>query len=354
MAITKFQPEIWSASLLATLQKELVYASAVCANRDYEGEIAQRGDTVHITSFGAPTVVDYTKDTDLTIEVLTDAELILLIDQQKAFAFEVDDIDRRQATAGGAVMNQAAIDSAYALRDKADHFAASRMILGAAASNSLGVIDGTTVANVYDKLIVPTRTKLNRANVPTAGRFMVLAPEVTEKLLMDSRFIKVADAGTGEALRNGLIGRIGGFDILESNNAPAPNRSVTDTVTVATAAKTLTAAAGTFTQADVGLTVAGTRITASSKIASVSADGAVATMDTAGATAGTQTDTVLSGGGYASVAGTRMGFSYAEQIAKVEPFRPEKRFADALKGLHLYGGKVVRPTALSIANVKVV
>jgi hypothetical protein len=76
-------------------------------------------------------------------------------------------------------------------------------------------------------------------------------------------------------------------------------------------------------------------------------------MDTAGASAGTQTDTVLSGGGQLAIAGSRIATTYAEQISKVEAFRPEKRFADALKGLHLYGAKVVRPEALVVASVKV-
>jgi hypothetical protein len=46
---------------------------------------------------------------------------------------------------------------------------------------------------------------------------------------------------------------------------------------------------------------------------------------------------------YKVIAGTKMGFSYAEQIVKVEAYRPEKRFSDAVKGLHVYGGKLIRP-----------
>jgi hypothetical protein len=55
---------------------------------------------------------------------------------------------------------------------------------------------------------------------------------------------------------------------------------------------------------------------------------------------------------YKIVAGTSMAFTYAEQIRKVEAYRPERRFADAVKGLHLYGGQVIRPEALAmlIAN----
>ena len=81
MAITKFVPEVWSATLLSILEKALVYAGAPVVNRNYEGEIAAYGDTVHITSIADPSIVNYTKDTDLTVEVLTDAEQLLTIDR---------------------------------------------------------------------------------------------------------------------------------------------------------------------------------------------------------------------------------------------------------------------------------
>lgn len=347
MAITNFVPEVWSATLLSILRKNLVYGGV--ANRDYEGEIANYGDTVHITSIADPSIVDYAKDTDLTIEVLTDADRALVIDQAKAFAFEIDDIDLRQSRSGGALMTEAASRSAFGLGDVADRHLAAKM--AGAASNTLGVVDGTTATNVYDNLVVPASVKLDEANVPSEGRFLVVSPSVYGKLLLDSRFIKANESGTA-ALHNGQVGDAAGLTIFKSNNAFQGNRAITSTITVATTAKTLTGAAGTFTQADVGLTVAGTRVTASSKIASVNADGSVATMDTAGASAGTQTDTVLSGGGQYAIAGSRIATTYAEQISKVEAFRPEKRFADALKGLHLYGAKVVRPEALVVASVK--
>jgi hypothetical protein len=349
MAITNFVPEVWSATLLSILEKSLVYAGAPCVNRNYEGEISAYGDTVHIASIADPTISTYTKDSDLTVQVLTDSEQTLLVDQAKSFAFEIDDIDMRQARSGGALMTEAAQRAAWGLRDVADRFVAANMALGAGAA--LGVVDATTVTNVYDALLVPASVELDENSVPTEGRFIVISPSVYGKLLLDSRFIKANESGTA-ALHNGVVGNAAGFQILKSNNAYQANRAITATVTVATTAATLTAAAGTFTQGDVGLTVAGTRITASSKILSVNADGSVATMDTAGATAGTQTDTVLSGGGQLAIAGSSIATSYAEQIAKVEAFRPEKRFADALKGLHLYGSKVVRSEALVVASVK--
>lgn len=51
---------------------------------------------------------------------------------------------------------------------------------------------------------------------------------------------------------------------------------------------------------------------------------------------------------YKIIAGHPMAFSYAEQIVKVEAFRPERRFSDAVKGLHVYGGKLVRPYAWAL------
>lgn len=51
---------------------------------------------------------------------------------------------------------------------------------------------------------------------------------------------------------------------------------------------------------------------------------------------------------YRIMAGHQLAWSMAEQIRSVEAYRPELRFADALKGLHLYGAKVVRPQQLSV------
>jgi hypothetical protein len=55
---------------------------------------------------------------------------------------------------------------------------------------------------------------------------------------------------------------------------------------------------------------------------------------------------------YKIVAGTDLATSFAEQIISVEGYRPEQYFSDAVKGLHVYGGKVVLPNALAmlIAN----
>jgi N4-gp56 family major capsid protein len=60
---------------------------------------------------------------------------------------------------------------------------------------------------------------------------------------------------------------------------------------------------------------------------------------------------LVTGDDYAVTAGVDMAISYAEQINKTEAYRPEAKFADAVKGLLLYGAKLVRPEALATAVV---
>jgi hypothetical protein len=351
MAITKFIPEVWAAELLSVLDTSLVYAGSPCSNRDYEGEISAFGDTVHITSIGDPTITPYTKNTNLSDpEALTDDEQLLVIDQQNSFNFQVDDIDKAQVRNNGGLMSEASRRAGFKLRDAADKVAAGRMRDG--AGKDLGFVDASSTAtNVYDKVLVPASVALDEADVPEEERWIVLPPAVYGKLQLDDRFIKAAYSGS-DALHNGRVGDAAGFRIYKSNNAPTTDRAITSSITVATTAKTLTSATAVFKQSDVGSVVAGTNITTGSKIASVSADGKVATMDTNGATAAAQTDTVLSAGSKLVIAGSSLAHSYAEQINQVEAYRPEKRFADALKGLHVFGTKVVRSEALVISAVK--
>ena len=53
------------------------------------------------------------------------------------------------------------------------------------------------------------------------------------------------------------------------------------------------------------------------------------------------------GAKYKILAGHRIATTYAEQILDLQTYKPEQLFGDAVKGLHVYGAKVVRPTALA-------
>ncbi|MFJ4863405.1 P22 coat protein - protein 5 domain protein [Streptomyces sp. NPDC088748] len=283
MTVRNFVPEIWSSKLLVATRKALVYAAPNVVNRDYEGEIIEAGDTVRITSVSRPAIGTYVPgSTVITPEKLTTGQRTLVADQSKYWAFMVDDVDKRQAKGG--LMPQAMSEAAYGLADTMDQFVAG-LYTQIAAANFLNVVGSpidtyTAPTDVYDKVLVPLRTKLTKASVPTLGRYVILPPEAYGSLLLDARFIKADNAGTDAGLRNGLVGRAAGFDIYESNNCPVP------------------------------------------------------TGDT----------TVVQ-------AGVKEAITFAEQLNKTEAYRPENSFSDAVKGLALYGAKVIRPDHLAAAFI---
>ena len=98
MAITNFIPEVWSAAILEALRAKLVFPS-LC-NRDYEGDIREAGDTVHITGYNDVTVREYVRGHAITVDDVTDKEAaVLKIDKSDYFAFKVNDLDKTQAKA---------------------------------------------------------------------------------------------------------------------------------------------------------------------------------------------------------------------------------------------------------------
>lgn len=275
MAIENFIPEIWASDLLVDLRKQLVYGS--CTNRDYEGQIRQKGDTLKLTGIQNVTIKTYTPHTDITVEAATDKEgPVLTIDQADYFAFEVDDVEAAQAA--GDVKGPLTGNAGYGMADKVDRYIAGLMDAGAKTSvKDIASIE--TASDAYDA-IVKLGVALTKANVPTAGRWVVVSPDFYGMLQNDTRFIAGTDATT-ETLYNGVIGRASGMTILQSNNVPT------------------------------------------------------------------------SGQKQSIIAGTNEAVTFAQQINKVEAARMEKRFADMVKGLDLYGGVVVRPECLAKATLTV-
>ena len=76
MAITNFIPEVWSAAILEALRAKLVFPS-LC-NRDYEGDIREAGDTVHITGYDDVTVRKYVRGHAITVDDVNDKEAAVL------------------------------------------------------------------------------------------------------------------------------------------------------------------------------------------------------------------------------------------------------------------------------------
>jgi hypothetical protein len=187
-------------------------------NRNYEGEIKNAGDTVHINTLGAVAVRSYAQGTDLTYDALATTDQTLIINQQKYFAFSLDDVDKAQAA--GDIMDAAMSRAAYSLADASDAFLLATIAAGGSSANYVGSAASPialTTANIYSS-IVAVRTALDKQNVPTQGRSLVIPPEAYALLLQDARFTAVQGVAEG-VITNGLVGRVAGFDIYMSNNA---------------------------------------------------------------------------------------------------------------------------------------
>lgn len=256
MSVATFIPELWAARLQEHYTRKLVVGNLL--NRNYEGEIRQFGDTVHINSLKDITVKPYTANTDIEDpEQLDTTDQTLLIDHGAYYNFYLDDVDKVQAR--GDLMDAAMRNSADMLAQDTEDYVIETLLDGATDGGS-GVL---TADNVY-QTIVAIKTKMDTANVPREGRKLVIPPAVEGYLLLDDRFVK----GTRgeERLENGYVARAAGFEIYMST----------------------------------GLTDA--------MIALRSEDA-----------------------------------TFANQITKIDAYRPEKKFADGVKGLALCGAKVTRP-----------
>ncbi len=268
MAVTGFIPQLWSGALLAHLDKAHVVGNLV--NRNYEGEIRQYGDTVKISQIGDITVSDYTENSDITDpEELSVTQKVLTIDKQKYFNFQIDDVDAAQGRTS--LMDAAMQRAAYALAD-----ATEKIILTAIdtdATNKIVPAATLDATNVYKEL-VNVKVAMDKKNVSTTGRWLVVSPDTHALLLQDDRFVGTGGTVAESNLQNGFVGRVLGFDVYLSNNL----ESLTN--------------------------------------------------------------------GNAAIAGVNMAVTFAEQIVQTEAYRMEKRFADAVKGLNVFGVKVIYPDAL--------
>lgn len=266
MAISNFIPTLWSARLLGNLHQR--YSVVPTLNRDYEGEIRNGGEAVKITGFTQPTIGTYAGS--ITREAMTDSTQTLSIDQQKYFAVLVDDVDKVQAAGS---FDPVIADAGAGLADTAENFVITTMLAGGTAGGGTTAI--TDFAGAYGRVIA-LRQALVKAKVPMSDWYLAVNPEFASLLLgSGSTLVKVNEAGSAGELRNGVIGRLLGFTVLETNATALAN---------------------------------------SSKAAAVAYHG--------------------------------RSVAFAEQIVKTRANPALDAFGDQVDGLHVYGGKVLRATAV--------
>ncbi len=289
-----FIPELWSGKLIEKFYDATVLAQI--ANTDYEGEIKDMGDTVHIRTVPSITIRDYQRGMTLQTE-RPDAPIVdLTIDYAKYFNAECDDVSKVQADIGlldlwsqdaseqmkitidGSVLNNIAPDAAATNRGAAAGRISQNINLGAT-----GAPVALTSANVID-FIVDLGLVLDEQNVPETGRWLVL-PGWMAALIKKSEIREASISGGDDSLyRNGRLGVIDNFTIYKSNVLSA----VTD---------------GSYKC-------------------------------------------------FRPLAGHKGALTFASQMTKMETLRSPDSFADRIRGLQVYGFKVVNNVALASAYVR--
>jgi hypothetical protein len=277
-------PSIYSQKVLKYFRRSSVVEGIT--NTDYAGEIENYGDTVRIIKEPTISVSSYTKGSQTNLQNLADDQTTLVVNTANYFAFKVDDIEERQSHVNWESL--ATSSGAYALKRKYD-----RDILEDISTTS-GISAGSAVtANTGDlahSVIAESARLLDDNEVPEENRWFVAPPIFYEQLgAAGSKVMDMSVMGSsGESpLRNGLVSNvtISGMKLYKST---ALNRSGTDIITVS----------GT-------------------------------------------SNAYFCMGGHMSAAAT------ASHIAKTEVVRDPDSFSDVVRGLHVYGSKVLRAEAIT-------
>ena len=126
-----FLPAVYSKKVLNFFRKSSVVEGIT--NTDYAGEITAYGDTVRIIKEPEITVYQYERGQDVTATKLTDQEINLVVDTANAFKFIVDDIETSMSHVN--FKEVASSSAAYALRDAYDQGVLVTMFSGVSASS---------------------------------------------------------------------------------------------------------------------------------------------------------------------------------------------------------------------------
>jgi len=341
-----FSPIMYAKQAQIALRKSSVVSAIT--NNTYFGDIANQGDVVRIQKEPDVTVTALQRHTGITVQKLADTDFSLTVDKANYFAFKMDDIEEQFSHVD--FVSLAADKAAYEMADAIDADVLSYMsgytAAGALIVSTSGDAQHPTAGNINGEFLkanqldatdmgalgsadaastayatgdsIPLATRLpgatalssatispltviarmartmDVANVDSRGRYVIVDPVFMELLKDEDSRLLNADFG-GAGLQNGLVaGNIHGFKMYVSNNLPAKGNGPTH----------------------------------------------------AGALAQDAHYGVILGGQEEAVAS-------AEQINKVENYRDPDSFADIVRGMHLYGRKILRPEALvsAIYNV---
>lgn len=311
-----FIPTLWSGKLLAKFYQNTMLSEIM--NTDYEGELKNKGDTIRIRTAPSITINDYTgAGSTLATEVPVPIFQDMQVNKAKYFSVQTNDVLAQQADMD--LMNMFTEDAAKQLKIAIEDevFFNTFVTNGPAAANAgatagaisanynLGTdlapvaVSGAASAGLLNTILAMSAA-LDEQNVPEDGRFLVISP-FDRQILMQTNIAQAYFTGDSSSIiRTGKIGMLDRFTVYVSNLLPkgAANKALVSGLAATSSGATNTSAARR-------------------------------TM----------------------VAGTKHACSFAMTISKTEPLRNQTDFGDIVRGLAVYGRKVVKNEALIVAKV---
>jgi len=288
-----FIPEIWAGKLIENFYDATVLS--YIANTDYEGSIKAHGDTVNIRTTPTITINDYVKGQTLTVENPDKAKLQLLIDKGKYFAAIEDDVDKVQADIN--LMNAWTTDASEQMKITIDTDVLANYLTDIPAANK-GLTAGAVSVGI-DLGVTGTPNALTTSNVLT------------------------------EIINHGTV--------LDEQNVPGTDRWMIIPAKMA----------GLIKQSDL-------------KDASLTGDGNTPLRNgrlgmidrfTLYVSHNLPLSATGPAGEYSILAGHKKGLTFASQMTNMETLRAESTFGNIVRGLQVYGYKVVKPEALTVGII---
>ena len=340
-----FSPVIYSKQVQMEFRK-----SAVCeaiTNSDYFGEIANAGDSVRIIKEPEISVLAYTRGTAIATQDLTDVDFTLTVDKSNYFAFKLDDIEEQQTHINWLTM--ASNRAAYRLADQYDQeilgylSGYKQAALHANAGTVNNVVSGTIAdaAAGTDELLAANKLKkVSFTNITTTSA-------ADHSIPLAARMAGATAAATATATPLQVIARMA--RLMDQNNVDKQGRwlvvdSVFQEILADEDSRLLNMDWGKSGGLRNGLmldNLHGFRVYVSNNLPSVG---------TGSATAGSANQNTNYG---VIVAGHDSSVATAQQINKTETYRDPDSFADIVRGMHLYGRKILRPEAIITAKYNV-
>lgn len=201
-----FIPEVWANVAIGLLESELHLAKNVA--RDYEFTPAKEGDTIHIPVRGTVTANAKVSGSAVTLQNPTATKVDVVLNNHWEVTFAVEDIAKAQANQD--VMAGYVQDAIIRLAEKVEVELAKLY----SQFTTSDINSASTNLDEDDVLLARKTLTTNRA--PMTGRFIYLDPAQVNVFLKLERFTSAEKVGTPEQLRNGMLGKIHGFEVYES------------------------------------------------------------------------------------------------------------------------------------------